>query len=51
MVNFRSSKCRIEGCGKRSSFGVACTKIAEYCAQHARGEMVNVRSRKCNTKG
>ena len=32
------------------SFGVAGTKTAEYCAQHAPDGMVNVCSRKCRTE-
>ncbi|CAN0469189.1 unnamed protein product, partial [Ascophyllum nodosum] len=31
-----------KGCGKRPSFGVAGTKTAEYCRQHALDGMVNV---------
>ena len=42
MVDVRSRKCRIEGCDKQSSLGVAGTKTMEYCAQHAPGGMVNV---------
>ena len=51
MVDVESKKCRTEGCGKIPSFGVAGTKMAEYCAHHAPGGMINVRSRKCRTKG
>ena len=51
MVNVCSRKCRTEGCGKRSSYGVAGTKTAEYCAQHAPDGMVDVSSRKCKTEG
>ena len=35
MANIYSRKCRIEGCAKKPSFGVAATKTAEYCATHA----------------
>ena len=38
-------------CGKRSSFGVAGTRKAEYCAQHAPDGMVNVRYKICRTEG
>ena len=31
-----------DGCGKHPSFGVAGTKTAEYCRQHAPDGMVNV---------
>ena len=51
MVNVKSRKCRTEGCGKKPSFGVAGTKTAEYCVQHAPDGMVNVYSRKCRTEG
>ena len=50
MVNVRNKKCRTEACDKRPSFGVAGTKTAEYCAQHAPDGMVNVKSRKCRTE-
>ena len=50
MVNVRNKKCRTEACGKGPSFGVAGTKPAEDCAQHAPDGIVNVCSRKCRTK-
>ena len=31
-----SRKCRTRGCAKIPSFGVANTRMAEYCAQHTR---------------
>ena len=51
MVDAKSRRCKTEGCDKRSSFGVAGTKTAEYCAQHAPDGMVDVKSRKCSTEG
>ena len=51
MVDVCSRRCRTEGCGKRPSFGVAGTKMREYCVQHAPDVMVNVCSRKCRTEG
>ena len=51
MVDVKSRKCRTEGCGKIPSFGVAGTKTAEYCAQHALDGMVDIMSRKCRTEG
>ena len=36
MVNVKRRKCRTEGCGKKSLFGVAKTRTAKCCAQHAR---------------
>ncbi|CAN0154078.1 unnamed protein product, partial [Ascophyllum nodosum] len=41
--------CKTEGCGNRPSFGVAGTKTAQYCLQHAPDEMVDVHRRKCRT--
>ena len=38
-------------CDKQPSSGVAGTKTAEYCAQHALEGMVDVHSRKCRTGG
>ena len=46
MADVKNRKCRIEGCGKRASFGVAGTKTMEYCARHALEGMVNVKNRK-----
>ncbi|CAM9660170.1 unnamed protein product [Ascophyllum nodosum] len=52
MVVVRSRrKCKTEGCGKRRSFGVAGTKTAEYCAQHAKERMVDVVHKKYRTEG
>ena len=51
MVNVKSRKCRTEGCGRGPSYGVAGTKTAEYCAQHAPDGMVNVCNKKCRTEG
>ena len=51
MVDVCSRKRRTEGCGKRPSHGVACTKTVEYCAQHAPDGMFDVCSRKCRTEG
>ena len=43
-------KCLAEGCSKQPSLGVAGTKMAEYCAQHAPDGMVNVRNKRCTTE-
>ena len=51
MVDVKSKKCKTASCGKVPSFGVASTKTAEYCAQHAPEGMVNVKNRKCRTEG
>ena len=47
MIGIYSRKCKIEGCSKRPSFGVAGTRMVEYCAQHAQDGMVDVCNRKC----
>ena len=51
MVTLCRRKCRIEGCGKISSFGVTGPKTAKYCAQHAPHGMVDVNRKKCRTEG
>ena len=51
MANVYSRKCRTGSCDKQPFFGVAGTKTAEYCAQHALNGMVNVYSRKCRAEG
>ena len=43
MVNVYNRKCTTESCGKIPPIGVAGTKTAEYCTQHAQGRMVNVK--------
>ena len=50
MVDVRSRKCRNEGCVKIPAFGVAGTKMAEYCASHAPVGIANVKNRKCRTE-
>ena len=50
MVNVKEKKCRNEGCGKIAAFGVAGTKTAEYCKQHAPDGMVNNKRRMCGTE-
>ncbi|CAN0451809.1 unnamed protein product [Ascophyllum nodosum] len=51
MVNVRDRKCRTEGCGTIAVFGVAGTRSAEYCSQHAPDGMIDVRNRNCTTEG
>ena len=43
--------CKTKGCGKQSSFGLAETKTVEYCAQHAKSGIVDVKNRQCRTEG
>ena len=50
MVDAKSRRCRIESCGKQTSFGGTGTKRAEYCAQHAPGGIVDVKIRMCRSK-
>ena len=51
MVNVHNRKCKTGGCGKLPFFGVAGTKMVEYCAQHAPEAMVNAKRGKCRTEG
>ena len=51
MVNVRNTKFKTVGCCKWPSLGVAGTKTAEYCSQHAPDGMVNFKKRKCKTEG
>ena len=44
-------KCRTLHCRKYPSFGVAGTKKAEHCAQHAPDGMVNVKNKRRRTEG
>ena len=50
MVDIKNIKYRTQVCGKGLLFGVAGTRTAEYCAQHAPYGMVDVCSIKCRTK-
>ena len=45
MVGVKNRECITRCCCNRSSFGVAGTRIAEYCAQHISYRMVNVNNR------
>ena len=47
MVNVKGKMCRTEGCGTQPSFGVAGTKTAEYCKQHA----LDGNGKNCGTEG
>ncbi|CAM9522436.1 unnamed protein product [Sphacelaria rigidula] len=51
MVDVVSKQCGDEGCSKKPSYGVAGSKKAEFCSQHARGGMVNVRFQTCCSEG
>lgn len=44
-----SVSCWRVGCSKRPTYGVAGSKIREFCAQHAEPEMVNVDHKRCVT--
>ena len=50
-MNVFKTNCKIEGCRKRPSFGVAGTTKREYCAQHAKDGVINVNIRPCRTEG
>ncbi|CAM9980720.1 unnamed protein product [Sphacelaria rigidula] len=53
MICVRSPReCSHEGCSKGPWYGVAGSRIAEYCAQHADEGMICVRPlRECSTEG
>ncbi|CAM9897347.1 unnamed protein product, partial [Ascophyllum nodosum] len=51
MANVKNRVCKTRGCCNRPSFGVAGTKTAEYCAQHAPDGMVDIRSGTYRTEG
>ena len=44
-------ECAHQGCTKGPSYGVAGSKKPEYCAQHRKGGMVNVVSKRCAHHG
>lgn len=43
--------CAVPGCAKKPSYGVNGTKTAQFCGQHRKEGMVNVRSKKCTDTG
>ncbi|CAM9901225.1 unnamed protein product [Sphacelaria rigidula] len=47
MVDVGKRTCGDEGCSTRPSYGVAGSKRAESCSQHARAGMVDVVTKKC----
>ncbi|CAM9496718.1 unnamed protein product, partial [Sphacelaria rigidula] len=51
MVKEVQKGCGNEGCSKQPSYGVAESREAEFCADHARAGMVNVVSKKCGNEG
>ena len=50
MVDVKSKKCKKERCGKFPRLGVAGTKTAEYCKEHAPEGMVDVKSGRCKNE-
>lgn len=40
-----------EGCSKYPSFGIAGSKTAQFCAQHAAEDMVHVKNKICRQEG
>jgi len=50
MIIVRSKKCVSDECPKKPSYGVAGSRKAEYCAQHALEGMVGVYLKKCVPK-
>lgn len=51
MFNARKKRCTLSGCTKGLSFGVASKKTVEFCCEHAKDRMVNIRSRKYANRG
>lgn len=49
MVNLKNPRCRL--CTKRASKGMADSKVALFCSDHAADGMVDVRSRLCVEAG
>ena len=50
MVDVCTKKCRTESCSTKPLFGVAGTKKAKYCSQHALNRMVDACRKKCRTE-
>ncbi len=46
MVDVRSKRCSHPNCSKRPSYGMAGSKKADMCAEHALDGMVNVLHKK-----
>ncbi|CAN0460201.1 unnamed protein product, partial [Ectocarpus sp. 8 AP-2014] len=44
-------ECCRKGCVKRPSYGKYGSTKAEYCAQHAEDNMIDVRSKRCGHAG
>ncbi|CAM9634642.1 unnamed protein product [Sphacelaria rigidula] len=51
MVDVKNKKCGREGCSIQASFGVAGSKEAKVCFEHARAGMMNVVSKMCGFEG
>ncbi|CAN0479052.1 unnamed protein product, partial [Ascophyllum nodosum] len=47
MVDVKSRECKTQGCCKWPNFGVAGSRMTEYCTQHAPNGMVNLFRMKC----
>ena len=47
MVNIARKRCLGAACTKRPSFGVAGSKVSEYCKQHAKEGMVSFAGKRC----
>ncbi|CAN0032110.1 unnamed protein product [Pylaiella littoralis] len=51
MVDVLRKKCTHRGCTKRTYFGAAGSKVAEFCSGHAKDGMVDVLRKKCTHHG
>ena len=47
MINVVSKSCAHNSCTKRPSYGVAGSRKAEYCSQHASDGMIDVVRKRC----
>ncbi|CAM9176312.1 unnamed protein product [Sphacelaria rigidula] len=51
MLDVAGKKCDSEDCSTRPSCGVAGSKRAEFCSEHARAGMVGVANKRCGYEG
>ena len=51
MIDVVRKRCVYNGCTKHPSYGVAGSRKAAYCSQHALDGMIDVVSKKCVHNG
>jgi hypothetical protein len=49
MIDIKSKRCSYENCLKRPSFNLATEKIAIYCSEHQKENMINIKKNKCQS--